>query len=73
MNIMKCITKNSAYSILRIGYTAKYIDKAVKTEFLGLQIDKHLNWKNLSQQIIHKLSGECNALAWCSISVTLPL
>jgi hypothetical protein len=49
MNIMKCITKNSAYSILRIGYTAKYIVEAVKTEFLGSQIDKHLNWKNLSE------------------------
>jgi len=62
MNIMKCITKNSAYSILQNGYTAMYVEEAARTEFLGLQIDKHLNWKNHFEQIIPKLSGACNAL-----------
>jgi len=31
MNIMKFITNNSAYSILRIGYKAKYKEETVGT------------------------------------------
>jgi len=62
MKIMKCITNNSAYSILKNGYTAKYAEEAARTEFLGLQNDKHLNWKNHFEQTIPKLSGACNAL-----------
>jgi len=31
----------------------------VNTEFLGLQIDNHINWKNHIEQMILKLSGAC--------------
>jgi len=56
MNIMKFITKNSSPSTLRIGYKEEYVEETVNTKFLGLQIDKHINWKNHTEQMIPKLS-----------------
>jgi hypothetical protein len=45
-NIMKFITKNSAHSTLHSGCNEMYIAETVKSEFLGLQIDNHISWKN---------------------------
>jgi hypothetical protein len=45
-DIMKFITNNSPHSALQIGYKEKYIEEMVKTKFLGLHIDNHLNLKN---------------------------
>jgi hypothetical protein len=61
-DIIKCITKNSSHSTLRIGYREKHIGEAVNTTFLGLQIDNHLNWKDHIEQIIPKLSAACYAV-----------
>jgi hypothetical protein len=33
----------------------------VNTEFLGLQIYKHINWKIHTEEVINKLSGACYA------------
>jgi len=43
---MKFKTNNSSHSTQCIGYKEKYIEEAVNTKFLGLQIDIHLDWKN---------------------------
>jgi hypothetical protein len=40
----------------------KYIEETVNTEFLGLQIDNRLNWKNHVDQLVPKLSGACYAV-----------
>jgi hypothetical protein len=61
-NIMKFIMNNSLHSALRIGCKEKYIEKMVKTKFLGLHIDNHLNWKNHIDQMIPKLSRACYAV-----------
>jgi hypothetical protein len=45
-NIMKFVTNTSRHCALRIGDKEKYIEERVKTKFLGLHIDNHLNWKN---------------------------
>jgi hypothetical protein len=45
-HVIKFITKTSPQYPLNIGYNDKYIDEAVNTEFLGLEIYSHLNWKN---------------------------
>jgi hypothetical protein len=58
-NIMKFIMNNSPHSALYIGYKEKIIEETVKTKFLGLHIDNHLNWKNHIDQMIPKLSGAC--------------
>jgi hypothetical protein len=42
-NIMKFIMNNSPHCELHIGYKEKYIEEMVKTKFLGLHIDNHLN------------------------------
>ena len=59
---MKLITKNSSHSTLHMGYKENYIEGMVNTKFLGLQIDNHLNWKNLIEQVTPKLSGACYAV-----------
>jgi len=51
MTIIKFITKNSSHATLHIGYTDRYTEEMVNTEFLGLQIDNHLNWKNHVEQM----------------------
>jgi len=62
MTVIKFITKNSSYFTLHIGYKDRYIEETVNTKFLGLQIDKHLNWKNHNEQMIPKLRGACYAM-----------
>jgi len=65
---MKFIPKNSANSTLHTGYKEKYIKETVNTEFLGLQIYNHLNWKNYIEEMIPKCS--ITSGQW-SISVAL--
>jgi hypothetical protein len=62
MNIMEFIIKSSSHSTLHIGYEEKYIKQTVNIQFLGLQINNHLNEKNYIQQLIHKLSEACYAV-----------
>jgi hypothetical protein len=54
MTIMEFITKNSSHATLCICYTDRCVEEMVNTEFLGLQIDKNLNWKNYIEQMIPK-------------------
>ena len=49
-------------SALHTGYKENYIEEMANTESLGLQIDNHLNLKNRSELMIHKLSGACYAV-----------
>jgi hypothetical protein len=55
---MKFVTINLPCSALHVGYKENYIEEVTNIQFLGLQIDKHLNWKNN----IPKLSGACYVL-----------
>jgi hypothetical protein len=59
---MKFITKNSSHSTVHIGYKEKYTEQTVNTTFLGLEIDNHINWKKLFEEMIGKLSGACWAV-----------
>jgi hypothetical protein len=61
-NVMNFITKNSPQYPLNVGYNDKYIEEGVNTEFLGLQSDNHLNWKNHIDQLIPKPSRACYAV-----------
>jgi len=49
---MKCITKNLSHSTVHIGYKEKDIEETGNTNFLGLQTDNHINWKNHIAQMI---------------------
>jgi hypothetical protein len=66
---MKFLTKNSSHSTLHIGYMLK---GKVNTKFLGLQTDKHINWKAQTEQIIPKLSVACHVvMSMVHIIITL--
>jgi len=52
----------TAPRILHICYREKYTEQTVRTKFLCLQIDNHINWKNHTEEMIPKLSGECCAI-----------
>ena len=43
---MKLATKKSSHPSLHIGYEEKYLEETMKTKYLGLQNDNHMNWKN---------------------------
>jgi hypothetical protein len=62
MDVMKFITKHSAHSTLPIGYKQKYTEQTVNTKFLGLQTEKHINWKNHNAQVTPQLSAACYAI-----------
>lgn len=65
-NTIKAITNNSPHHAVSIGYT----EKTVNTNFLGLQTDNRLNWKNHVGQMLPNLSRQ---LGRWSVSATLPL
>jgi hypothetical protein len=50
-NIIKFTTINLPHCPLSIGYNDKYIEGIAEIEFLGLQIDSHLNLKNHVVQV----------------------
>jgi hypothetical protein len=60
-NVIECVTDSSQYP-LNIGYNDKYIEEAINTKFLSLQIDNHLHWGNHINQLVPKLSGTCYAV-----------
>ena len=63
MNIMTFKTKKASHSTLHIGYKENYIEETVNSEFRGLQIDNHINWKNcIEQMILKKWSTLCRLL-----------
>ena len=55
MSIMKFIRKNSSHSALHISSKEECTEETVNTEFLGLQIDNHINWKDHIEEMIAKL------------------
>jgi len=62
VDIMKFITKPSSHSTLHIGYKEKYTEQTVNTNFLALQTDNHINWKNHIAKMIPQLSATCYAV-----------
>jgi hypothetical protein len=61
-NIVKFTTTNLPHYPLAAGYADKLIKETTSIKFLGIQIDKHLNWKSHINQIIPKLSASCFAV-----------
>ena len=66
-SIMKSVMNSSLHCALTVGYKDKYVKETVNTDFLGLQLDNHLNWKDHIYQMIPKF--KCSML--CS-SVDVP-
>jgi hypothetical protein len=45
-NVMKSVMINSPHCALTIGYKDNYREETVNTKFLGLHLDKDVNWKD---------------------------
>jgi hypothetical protein len=59
---IKFATKNKTCPSLNTGFYNKLIEEVEANKFLGLQIDKHLNWRKHIEYIIPKLSSACFAM-----------
>jgi hypothetical protein len=58
-NIMKFTSSYHQNEAFQIIYQNKIITGTNNTKFLGLELDKNINWKNHVQKIITKLSSAC--------------
>ena len=56
---MKFVTINQPRCALTVSYRDKCIEEAVNSKFLGIQIDKPLNWRNHIYQLNPKISIAC--------------
>jgi hypothetical protein len=59
MNIVKFTPTNIVCSPLTIEYAGKVLTEVTNFKFLGLRIDKHLNWRSHNEQILPKVSTAC--------------
>jgi hypothetical protein len=58
-NIIKFTSSYHQNETFQIIYQNKIITGTNNTKFLGLELDKNINWKNHVQKIIPKLSRTC--------------
>jgi len=59
INIMKFAPSNRLNTAFQIIYQNKLLTEINHTKFLGLELDKNINWKNHIQKILLKLSSAC--------------
>jgi hypothetical protein len=57
--IMKFTPRNSLNTAFQIVHQDKLLSEINHTKFLGLELDKNINWKNHVQKILPKLSSAC--------------
>ena len=55
-NIMKFLSNNRPSNNFQIMYHSKLLVSVNNTKFLGLELDKHVNWKSHIKKILPKLS-----------------
>jgi len=58
-NIIKPVIIYQPYCALTVSYKDKCTEEAVHLNFLGMQIDNYLIWRNHIEQIIPKLCIKC--------------
>jgi len=58
-NLMKFIPKTGLNKPFQIIYQSKLLTGSNNIKFLGLELDKNVNWKNYVQRILPKLSSAC--------------
>jgi hypothetical protein len=58
-NIMKFTSNTRQNEIFHIIYQNRLLTGTNNTKFLGLELDKNVNWKNHIQKILPKLSSAC--------------
>jgi hypothetical protein len=58
-NIMKFTPRNRQNKNFQIIYQNRQLIGINSTKFIGLKLDKNINWKNHIQKILPKLSSAC--------------
>jgi len=58
-NIMKFLPSNRQNNNFQFMHHSKLLVAANNTKFLGLELDKHVNWKSHIKKILPKLSAAC--------------
>jgi hypothetical protein len=61
-SIMKFTSSNCQIGTFQIAYQNMILSGVDNTKFLGLQLNKHINWKNHIHGILRKLSSACYLL-----------
>jgi hypothetical protein len=58
-NIMKFSHSNRRNNNFQFMYHSKLFSAADNIKFVGLELDKHINWKSHIKKILPRLSGTC--------------
>jgi hypothetical protein len=58
-NIIEFCSKHYQDKTSLINYQNNPIKESINTKFLGLKLDKHINWRNHINKILPKLSTAC--------------
>jgi len=58
-NIVKFISQHYQDETFLINYQNNTLKESTITKFLGLKLDKHINWKNHLNKTLPKLSSAC--------------
>jgi hypothetical protein len=61
-NTVKFSTKYFQKHVVQITHQNKLINSKESTKFFGLETDKHMNWKNVIEEILQKLSCACHTI-----------
>ena len=61
-NVIKFLTYRAGNNITHVEHDGRFLENVISTKFLGLHIDKHLNWKEHIEHITPKLSSACYAI-----------
>jgi len=59
---MKFLSDYQNNALFQIFYKDNLIQEEINFEFLGLEVDKHMNWKTHIQFVPTKLSSTCYAI-----------
>jgi hypothetical protein len=68
-NIMKFTSSCQQNEAFQIIYQNKIITGTNNTKFVGLELDKNINWKNHVQKIIPKLSSAYTSWNYVSMYI----
>ena len=75
-NIIKFCSKHYQDETFIINYQNNPIKESTNTKFLGLELGKHMNWKNHINKILPKLSSACFVVMYvdlCTLTVVCSL
>ena len=62
ITIVKFSSNHLQNDLFQITYQNRTMTEATNTEFLGLELDKYMNWTNQTENVLQKMSSACYAV-----------